>query len=112
MSLDFLKCPVFMRVCAGCANRNEATASLDPDNEAMVQRALDEIAKERTVVMIAHRLKTVRGAEQILVLEDGKIIEQGTHDQLLGENGLYARLWGLQNQAGDYTFQSTKEETK
>ena len=46
------------------------------------------------------------------VLEDGKIIEQGTHDQLLGENGLYARLWGLQNQAGDYTFQSTKEETK
>lgn len=90
---------------------DEPTASLDPDNEAMVQRALDEIAKERTVVMIAHRLKTVRGAEQILVLEDGKIIEQGTHDQLLGENGLYARLWGLQNQAGDYTFQSTKEET-
>ena len=58
-----------------------------------MQRALDEIAKERTVVMIAHRLKTVRGAEQILVLEDGKIIEQGTHDQLVGENGLYARLW-------------------
>lgn len=91
---------------------DEPTASLDPDNEAMVQRALDEIAKERTVVMIAHRLKTVRGAEQILVLEDGKIIEQGTHDQLLGENGLYTRLWGLQNQAGVYTFQSTKEETK
>ena len=69
---------------------DEPTASLDADNEAMVQRALDEIAKERTVVMIAHRLKTVRGAEQILVLEDGKIIEQGTHDQLVGENGLYA----------------------
>ena len=91
---------------------DEPTASLDADNEAMVQRALDEIARERTVVMIAHRLKTVRGAEQILVLEDGKIIEQGTHDQLVGENGLYARLWGLQNQAGAYTFQSTKEETK
>ena len=44
---------------------------------------------------IAHRLKTVRGAEQILVMEDGKIMEQGTHDQLVGENGLYARLWGL-----------------
>ena len=91
---------------------DEPTASLDADNEAMVQRALDEIARERTVVMIAHRLKTVRGAEQILVLENGKIIEQGTHDQLVGENGLYARLWGLQNQAGAYTFQSTKEETK
>ena len=91
---------------------DEPTASLDADNEAMVQRALDEIARERTVVMIAHRLKTVRGAEQILVLEDGKIIEQGTHDQLVGENGLYARLWGLQNQAGAYTFQSSKEEKK
>ena len=91
---------------------DEPTASLDADNEAMVQRALDEIARERTVVMIAHRLKTVRGAEQILVLEDGKIMEQGTHDQLVGENGLYARLWGLQNQAGAYTFQSSKEEKK
>ena len=91
---------------------DEPTASLDADNEAMVQRALDEIARERTVVMIAHRLKTVRGAEQILVMEDGKIMEQGTHDQLVGENGLYARLWGLQNQAGAYTFQSSKEEKK
>ena len=62
---------------------DEPTASLDADNEAMVQRALDEIARERTVVMIAHRLKTVRGAEQILVLEDGKIIEQGETFQIL-----------------------------
>ena len=91
---------------------DEPTASLDADNEVVVQRALDEIARERTVVMIAHRLKTVRGAEQILVLEDGKIMEQGTHDQLAGKNGLYARLWELQNQAGDYTFQSSKEDTK
>ena len=91
---------------------DEPTASLDADNEVMVQRALDEIARERTVVMIAHRLKTVRGAEQILVLEDGKIMEQGIHDQLAGKNGLYARLWELQNQAGDYTFQSSKEDTK
>lgn len=101
-----------MRLSGICVYKHEATASLDADNEAMVQRALDEIAKERTVVMIAHRLKTVRGAEQILMLEDGKIIEQGTHNQLVGENGLYARLWGLQNQAGAYTFQSTKEEIK
>ena len=91
---------------------DEPTASLDPDNEAMVQRALDEIAKERTVVMIAHRLKTVRGAEQILVLEDGKIIEQGTHDQLLGENGLLCPAVAITESSRDYTFQSTKEETK
>lgn len=83
---------------------DEPTASLDADNEAMVQKALDEISKERTVIMIAHRLKTVRGAEQILVLQNGQIAQKGTHDQLAGQEGLYARLWELQNQAGSYTF--------
>ena len=83
---------------------DEPTASLDADNEAMVQKALDEISKERTVIMIAHRLKTVRGAQQILVLENGRITQHGTHDQLVGTDGLYSRLWELQNQAGNYTF--------
>lgn len=86
---------------------DEPTASLDADNEAMVQKALDEISQERTVVMIAHRLKTVRGAEQILVLQDGRIVQKGTHDQLAGQKGLYARLWELQNQAGSYTFKQS-----
>ena len=86
---------------------DEPTASLDADNEAMVQKALDEISKERTVIMIAHRLKTVRSADQILVLQDGKIVQKGTHDQLAGQKGLYARLWGLQSQAGDYTFKQS-----
>lgn len=83
---------------------DEPTASLDADNEAMIQRALDEISKERTVIMIAHRLKTVCGAEQILVLQEGKIVQKGIHDQLAGQEGLYARLWELQSQAGNYTF--------
>ena len=83
------------------------TASLDADNEAMVQKALDDIAKERTVVMIAHRLKTVRNAEQILVLEDGRITQKGTHSQLVGMDGLYSRLWDLQSQAGNYTFKQS-----
>ena len=83
---------------------DDPTASLDADNEAMVQRALDEISKERTVIMIAHRLKTVRGAQQILVLENGRITQAGTHNQLVKEEGLYANLWALQNQAGSYTF--------
>ena len=86
---------------------DEPTASLDADNEAMVQKALDEISKERTVIMIAHRLKTVRSADQILVLQDGKIVEKGTHNQLIGQKGLYARLWGLQSRAGDYTFKQS-----
>ena len=85
---------------------------MDADNEAMVQKALDEISKERTVIMIAHRLKTVRGADQILVLQDGKIVQQGTHTQLAGQEGLYARLWGLQSQAGDYTFKQSQEENQ
>ena len=86
---------------------DEPTASLDADNEAMVQKALDEISKERTVIMIAHRLKTVRGAEQILVLQNGRVIQKGTHARLVEQEGLYARLWELQNQAGSYTFQQS-----
>ena len=86
---------------------DEPTASLDADNEAMVQRALDEISKERTIIMIAHRLKTVRGAQQILVLENGRITQKGTHNQLVGTDGLYSRLWELQNQAGNYTFKQS-----
>lgn len=86
---------------------DEPTASLDADNEAMVQRALDEISKERTIIMIAHRLKTVRGAQQILVLENGRVTQKGTHNQLVGTDGLYSRLWELQNQAGNYTFKQT-----
>ncbi|MSS38483.1 ABC transporter ATP-binding protein [Clostridium porci] len=86
---------------------DEPTASLDADNEAMVQKALDEISKDRTVIMIAHRLKTVRGAQKILVLENGRITQQGTHNQLVKTNGLYSRLWELQNLAGNYTFKQS-----
>ena len=86
---------------------DEPTASLDADNEAVVQRALDEISKERTVVMIAHRLKTVRGAQQIIVIENGSVTQKGTHERLVGMDGLYARLWELQNKAGNYTFKQS-----
>ena len=86
---------------------DEPTASLDADNEAAVQKALDEISKERTVIMIAHRLKTVRGAQQTLVLENGRVTQKGTHNQLVGTDGRYSRLWELQNQAGNYTFKQT-----
>lgn len=86
---------------------DEPTASLDADNEAMVQKALDKISKERTVIMIAHRLKTVRDARQIIVLENGRITQKGTHNQLVGTDGLYSRLWELQIQAGNYTFKQS-----
>ncbi|MDY3004654.1 MAG: ABC transporter ATP-binding protein [Christensenella hongkongensis] len=89
---------------------DEPTASLDADNEALVQNALDEIAKNRTVIMIAHRLKTVRGADQILVIENGSVTQHGTHDELLAQEGLYQRLWAIQNEAQSIQFKHMEEK--
>jgi ATP-binding cassette subfamily B protein len=81
---------------------DEATASLDPENEADVQAAISTLVEGRTVVMVAHRLKTVVDASQILVLDDGRIVEHGRHDELLAQAGLYARLWELQQKTSGW----------
>ncbi|MFB9275506.1 ABC transporter ATP-binding protein [Cohnella cellulosilytica] len=75
---------------------DEATASLDPENEAAVQEAINELVTGKTVILIAHRLKTIQHADKILVLDQGQLAEEGTHDELLARQGLYARLWQLQ----------------
>lgn len=75
---------------------DEATASLDPENEVEVQKAIDSLIKERTVIAIAHRLKTIKDADQIIVLDNGRIKEEGTHDDLVRNEGLYAHLWNIQ----------------
>jgi ATP-binding cassette subfamily B protein len=75
---------------------DEATSALDSESEALVQEALERIMKERTVFIIAHRLATVRRADRILVMEQGQIIESGTHEQLLDKNGRYARFYAQQ----------------
>lgn len=72
---------------------DEATASQDAENEALIQQGLSRLARGKTVVMIAHRLSTVQNAEQILVMNQGKIVQRGTHDTLMQEGGLYAALW-------------------
>jgi ATP-binding cassette subfamily B protein len=75
---------------------DEATSSVDNETEAAIQRSLELVGRDRTVVVIAHRLSTVRHADQIHVLEKGRVVESGTHDALLAERGLYAALWRIQ----------------
>ena len=99
-----------MRVCAGCANGNEATAFADPENEALIQKAFARLTKGRTVIMIAHRLSTVVGADKILVLDNGQLIEQGTHKELIVAGGLYTQMWTDYNQAIRWKMESGKEE--
>lgn len=72
---------------------DEATASVDPDNEKHIQKAIDELIKNKTLVMIVHKLSTIKNADQILVIDEGKIIQEGTHLDLINEDGLYNEFW-------------------
>lgn len=69
---------------------DEATANVDPENEDRLQKAIEELTRNKTIIMIAHRLKTVRNADQILVVDDGRIVQQGRHEELIGQKGIYA----------------------
>ncbi len=71
---------------------DEATANVDPENEDRLQQAIEELTRNKTIIMIAHRLKTVRNADQILVVDDGKLVQRGTHDQLIEQKGIYANF--------------------
>ena len=91
---------------------DEATASLDPENELYIQEAIDGLVKEKTVVVIAHRLNTVVHADKIVVLEDGLIAEEGTHDELMRAEGLYRRMWDEQQQVRSWKFGAAQPVTK
>jgi ATP-binding cassette subfamily B protein len=78
---------------------DEATASLDPENEALIQQAISRLIEGKTVIVIAHRLRTIAGADKIVVLEDGKLAEEGTHDTLMEKKGLYERLYTIQQES-------------
>lgn len=71
---------------------DEATASIDPENEQLIQQALTELTREKTVVVIAYRLATIEHADQILVVEDGTVVQRGTHEELLAQEGVYRRF--------------------
>lgn len=78
---------------------DEATASVDPENERQLQEAFEALTRDKTVIMIAHRLSTVRKADQILVLDKGRIIQRGRHEELMEQGGLYADFIRIREQA-------------
>ena len=86
----FLKAPPILIL-------DEATSALDSVTEARIQGAFDRLARGRTTLIIAHRLSTIRSADRILVIQDGVIAEQGTHQELLAKNGVYATLYHTQD---------------
>lgn len=78
---------------------DEATASLDPENEALIQQAISQLITGKTVIVIAHRLRTVAGADKIIVLDNGELAQQGTHDELMARDGLYKKLFTIQQES-------------
>lgn len=81
---------------------DEATANVDPENEDRLQKAIEALTRDKTIIMIAHRLKTVRHADQILVIDRGRIVQKGKHEQLIAEPGIYADFVGGKKQAVDW----------
>ena len=81
---------------------DEATSSVDPENEHELIAAIGELTRGKTLVSIAHRLNTVAGADQILVVDEGRIVQRGTHDQLMGEQGLYRDFVNLRREAAGW----------
>ena len=81
---------------------DEATASLDVENESAVQEALSRLLQDKTVLVIAHRMRTVAGADQIIVLENGHVSQQGTPEELMKQGGLYRRMAELQKESAQW----------
>ena len=75
---------------------DEANSAVDNETEAALQRSIEQVTRGRTAIIIAHRLSTIRNADRIIVLEDGKVVEDGQHETLVKLDGVYARLWAVQ----------------
>ena len=88
---------------------DEATAFADPENEVLIQKAFANLTKDKTVIMIAHRLSTVVNADKIIVLSEGKLIEEGTHKELLNKKGMYERMWADYTKAAQWKLGSANE---
>ena len=85
---------------------DEATSSVDPENENLLMGAIAELTKNKTVIMVAHRLSTVQDADQILVMKNGAIAESGTHSDLIKHQGEYAKMWDNYNKTVQWHIES------
>ena len=95
---------MFMRLSGICVYKHEATASLDVENETEVQEAISRLVENKTVLIIAHRMRTVTGADKIVVLADGKVAEEGTPKELYQKNGMYAHMVKLQTESQNWAL--------
>lgn len=85
---------------------DEATANIDPENEAYIQEAINELVKNKTLIVIAHRLNTIRDADQIVVMNNGTVDDIGTHEELIGKGGIYSRFWNIRQNANNWTVKN------
>ena len=89
---------------------DEATASLDPENEVLIQQAISQLIEKKTVIVIAHRLRTIAGADKIIVLDQGKLSEQGTHSELMQKQGLYRKLYTIQQESMGWSVSAAQAQ--
>lgn len=94
-----------MRLSGICVYKHEATASLDVENETKIQQALSHLVKDKTVLIIAHRMRTIANAYHIVVLKEGKVAEEGTPEELMSTNGIYRHMTNLQMQSAGWKIQ-------
>ena len=85
---------------------DESTASIDPENETKIQESIGKLIKDKTVLIIAHKLRSIVECDKIVVLKEGYLVEEGTHNELLRRSGLYYRLYSLQNESMDWTVKA------
>ena len=81
---------------------DEATASVDPENELYLQQAISDLVKNKTLIVIAHRLSTIRDADQILVIDNGKLVQSGKHQELIKTQGVYQKFWEIRQNAKNW----------